>query len=113
MCSAEQYLQQHSALLYSWMPKQAWSQTCTGKPFNILPLLCNECICATCLVAQTFPMSYTQAEQAPALANVTLAKITEAVGEEAAAPLSADDAYKRLGYCSVLLKQRCSEKLSV
>lgn len=92
---------------------KAWSQTCTEHPFYCLLLLRNGCSCAAYVAAQTFPMSYTQAEQAPALANVTLAKITEAIGEEAAAPWSADDAYKRLGYCSVLLKQRCSEKLSV
>jgi hypothetical protein len=57
-------------------------------------------------------MNYTQAAQAPGLANVMLAKIAEAVGDEAAAPLLEDGSFKRLGYCSVLLKQRCSEKLS-
>jgi hypothetical protein len=57
-------------------------------------------------------MNYTQVAQAPALANVTLEKIAAAIGDEAVAPLAEVAAYKRLGYCSVLLKQRCSEKLS-
>jgi hypothetical protein len=57
-------------------------------------------------------MNSTQLAQAPGLANVTLEKIAAAIGDEAAANLTEEAAYKRLGYCSVLLKQRCSEKLS-
>jgi hypothetical protein len=63
-------------------------------------------------------MNLTQAAQAPEVANITLAKIAEAIGDEAAAAVVANatgafaGADKRLAYCSVLLKQRCSEKLS-